>query len=130
VNKALVTRASAVIPIIPFYISTLFKIMKAKGTHEGCVEQLVRLYNDRLYTAESVNDAKKVPLDNGRRIRIDDWEMTDEIQNAVNAQMEKVTEENIFEMTDITGVKHDFMAVNGFDVAGVDYDADVATDRI
>jgi enoyl-[acyl-carrier protein] reductase/trans-2-enoyl-CoA reductase (NAD+) len=130
VNKALVTRASAVIPIIPFYISTLFKIMKAKGTHEGCVEQLVRLYNDRLYTADAVKDAKKVPVDNARRIRIDDWEMTDEVQNAVNAQMAKVTEENIFEMTDIAGVKHDFMAVNGFDVAGVDYEKDVKTDGI
>ncbi len=127
VNKALVTRASAVIPIIPFYISTLFKIMKEQGTHEGCIEQLVRLYNERLYTTESAKDAKKVPVDDARRIRIDDWEMKDEIQEAVNRQMEKVTEENIFETTDIAGFKHDFLEVHGFDVTGVDYEADVET---
>ncbi len=130
VNKALVTRASAVIPVIPFYVSTLFKIMKDQGIHEGCIEQLVRLYKDRLYTAEAVKDPKKVPVDEDHRIRLDDWEMGDNIQEAVNKQMALVTEENIYETTDIAGFKHDFLEVHGFDVPGVDYEADVDTSGI
>jgi enoyl-[acyl-carrier protein] reductase/trans-2-enoyl-CoA reductase (NAD+) len=119
VNKALVTRASAVIPIIPLYISSLFKVMKDMGLHEGCIEQLVRLYRDRLYTADG-----KVPVDSENRIRIDDWEMRDDVQKAVVEKMNKVTAENVYAETDIDGVKHDFLEVHGFDVEGVDYDAE------
>ena len=116
VNKALVTRASAVIPIIPLYISSLFRVMKDMGLHEGCIEQLVRLYRDCLYTADG-----KVPVDSENRIRIDDWEMRDDVQKAVTEKMSKVTAENVFSETDIEGVKHDFLEVHGFDVAGVQY---------
>jgi enoyl-[acyl-carrier protein] reductase/trans-2-enoyl-CoA reductase (NAD+) len=124
VNKALVTRSSAVIPIIPFYVSCLFKVMKEKGLHEGCIEQIVRLYKDRLY-AEGSEESAKVLVDNEGRIRIDDWEMRDDVQQATVERMNAVTEENITALTDIEGFKHDFLEVHGFDVAGVDYNADV-----
>ncbi len=125
VNKALVTRASAVIPVIPLYISCLYKEMKEKGVHEGCIEQLVRLYRDRLYTAKALSDNSKVPVDEARRIRVDDWEMADGIQERTAARMDRVTDENLFEIADVAGFKHDFMEAHGFDVAGVDYGADV-----
>ncbi|MCL2211031.1 MAG: trans-2-enoyl-CoA reductase family protein [Treponema sp.] len=120
VNKALVTRASSVIPIIPLYISSLFKVMKDMKLHEGCIEQIERLYRDRLYTADG-----KVPTDSENRIRIDDWEMRDDVQKAVVEKMKNVTAENVYAQTDIAGVKHDFLEVHGFDVEGVDYDADI-----
>jgi enoyl-[acyl-carrier protein] reductase/trans-2-enoyl-CoA reductase (NAD+) len=125
VNKALVTRASAVIPIIPFYVSCLFRVMKEKGLHEGCIEQIVRLYRDRLFCAEASNDPAKVPVDSEGRIRIDDLEMREDVQQAVRARMESATEETIFSAADVEGFKHDFLEAHGFDVAGVDYDADV-----
>ncbi|NLJ11154.1 MAG: bifunctional NADH-specific enoyl-ACP reductase/trans-2-enoyl-CoA reductase, partial [Treponema sp.] len=125
VNKALVTRASAVIPIIPLYISALFKVMKEKGLHEGCIEQLVRLYKERLYVGEAVQNPSKVPTDSERRIRIDDWEMRDDVQRETKARMEAITEENLFTLADVEGFKHDFLEAHGFDVAGVDYEADV-----
>jgi len=116
VNKALVTRSSAVIPIISLYISCLFKVMKEMGLHEGCMEQTVRLYRDRLYTADGI-----VPVDSEKRIRLDDWEMRDDVQKAVVDKMKKVTPENVFTETDVVGFKRDFMEVHGFDVDGVDY---------
>ncbi|MDR1654567.1 MAG: trans-2-enoyl-CoA reductase family protein [Treponema sp.] len=125
VNKALVTRASAVIPIIPFYVSCLFRVMKEKGLHEGCIEQIVRLYKDRLYSAEGRENPDSIPVDSENRIRIDDWEMRKDIQEAVLERMAKTTEENILELTDIEGFKHDFLEAHGFDVEGVDYDADI-----
>lgn len=125
VNKALVTRASAVIPIIPLYISALFKVMKEKGLHEGCIEQLVRLYKERLYIGEGALNANKVPTDQERRIRIDDWEMREDVQKETKARMEAITEENLFTLADVEGFKHDFLEAHGFDVAGVDYEADV-----
>jgi enoyl-[acyl-carrier protein] reductase/trans-2-enoyl-CoA reductase (NAD+) len=124
VNKALVTRASAVIPVIPFYVSCLFKEMKEKSLHEGCIEQIIRLYRDRLYAAGALGDPGKVPVDVAGRIRIDDWEMREDIQRDTLARMERVTEENIHEVSDIDGFKHDFLEAHGFDVAGVDYDAE------
>jgi enoyl-[acyl-carrier protein] reductase/trans-2-enoyl-CoA reductase (NAD+) len=125
VNKALVTRASAVIPIIPFYVSCLFKVMKEQGLHEGCIEQIVRLYRDRLFSPEGIRDAAKVPVDGEGRIRIDDLEMREDVQRAVQERMESATEETIFSAADVEGFKHDFLEAHGFDVAGVDYDADV-----
>jgi len=109
VNKALVTRSSAVIPIIPLYISSLFRVMKEMGLHEGCIEQITRLYRDRLYTKDG-----KVPVDSENRIRIDDWEMREDVQKAVVEKMKIVTPENVFTETDITGFKHDFLEVHGF----------------
>lgn len=124
VNKGLVTRSSAVIPIISLYLSILFKVMKKKGTHEGCIEQMERLFAERLYTGEN-STAGNVPVDEENRIRVDDWEMQDDVQAEVNKLMAQVNNENIAEICDLEGYKHDFYATNGFDVAGVDYSVDV-----
>jgi enoyl-[acyl-carrier protein] reductase/trans-2-enoyl-CoA reductase (NAD+) len=124
VNRAVVTRSSAVIPIIPLYISCLFKIMKEMGIHEGCIEQIVRLYRDRLYAAES-GDPEMVPVDRKGRIRIDDWEMREDVQKAVMQKMKTISPENVHSETDVAGFKHDFLEVHGFDVAGIDYAVDV-----
>ncbi len=125
VNKGLVTRSSAVIPIISLYLSILFKVMKAKGTHEGCIEQMERLFAERLYTGDNAS-AGKVPVDEENRIRVDDWEMQADVQAEVDKLMAKVNNENIAEICDLDGYRHDFYATNGFDIAGVDYAADVA----
>ena len=130
VNKALVTRASAVIPIIPFYVSCLFKVMKEKGIHEGCIEQIVRLYRDRLYTADAQNDPRKTPADSEGRIRLDDWEMRDDVQQETKSRLESASEETLDSLADLAGFKHDFLEAHGFDVEGVDYDADVNTSGI
>ncbi len=124
-NKGLITRSSSVIPIITLYLAVLFKVMKAKGTHEGCIEQMERLFAERLYTGEG-NGAGKVPTDSEGRIRIDDWELADDVQAEVDRIMPAVTEENLDDTVDLAGVRHDFLAINGFDIEGVDYDKDVA----
>ena len=118
VNKALVTQASSAIPVIPLYISLLYKIMKADGIHEGCIEQIQRLYSQRLYTGNSV-----VTDDKGR-IRIDDWEMRDDVQNEVAILWEKATTESLPEIGDLAGYKQDFLNLFGFGFNGVDYLAD------
>jgi enoyl-[acyl-carrier protein] reductase/trans-2-enoyl-CoA reductase (NAD+) len=128
VNKGLVTRSSAVIPVIPMYLSILFKVMKDKGTHEGCIEQIERLYAERLYTGGAV------PVDADNLIRIDDWEMEDAVQKEVSARMAAIAAETdeakkealLAKFGDLAGYRHDFLAANGFDVAGIDYEADVA----
>lgn len=120
VNKGLVTRASAVIPVIPLYLASLFKVMKEKGTHEGCIEQINRLFDSRLYTVDGV-----IPTDSEHRIRIDDWELDEEVQSAVAAIMATVTDETSRERTDVDQYRHDFLAINGFDIAGIDYDAEI-----
>ena len=124
VQKALVTRASAVIPIIPLYVSCLFKAMKERGLHEGCLEQIMRLYRDRLY-AEGSADPAKVPTDDESRIRLDDWEMREDVQKAALEKMATAAEGNVFEVTDLAGFRRDFLEAHGFDVEGVDYDAEV-----
>ena len=124
INKGLVTRSSAVIPIISLYLSILFKVMKEKGTHEGCIEQMERLFAERLYTGAD-NSAGTVPIDGEHRIRIDDWELEPDVQKEVEKRMAAVTNENLAELGDLAGYKHDFLATNGFDVAGVDYTRDV-----
>lgn len=117
VNKALVTQASSAIPVIPLYISLLYKTMKEKGLHEGCIEQMQRLYADRLYT-------NTIPLDDKGRIRIDDWEMRDDVQEQV-AKLWKVAEtENLSEIGDLAGYKNDFLNLFGFGFDGVDYKAE------
>ena len=124
VNKGLVTRSSAVIPIISLYLSILFKVMKEKGTHEGCIEQMERLFAERLYTGAD-NSAGTVPVDSEHRIRIDDWELEPDVQKEVEKRMAAVTNENLAELGDLAGYKHDFLATNGFDVDGVDYTREV-----
>lgn len=125
VNKGLVTRASAVIPIIPLYLSVLFKIMKKQGTHEGCIEQINRLFGERLYIPKTDGNTA-IPVDEENRIRIDDWEMDEKVQKEVNAIMPQVNEANLSELVDLDGYRHDFLAASGFDIPGVDYEADIA----
>ena len=118
VNKALVTQASSAIPVIPLYISLLYKIMKAEGVHEGCIEQIQRLFEQRLYTG------KEVLTDDKGRIRIDDWEMREDIQDRIKTLWEKATTENLSEIGDLAGYKQDFLNLFGFGFEGVDYNAD------
>jgi enoyl-[acyl-carrier protein] reductase/trans-2-enoyl-CoA reductase (NAD+) len=118
VNKALVTQASSAIPVIPLYISLLYKIMKAEGIHEGCIEQIQRLFEQRLYTNGNV------PTDDKGRIRIDDWEMRDDVQERIKSLWEKATSENLSEIGDLAGYKQDFLNLFGFGFDGVDYKAD------
>lgn len=119
VNKALVTQASSAIPVIPLYISLLYKVMKEEGVHEGCIEQIERLFSERLY-------ADNIPLDDEGRIRIDDWEMREDIQAKVLELWKKATTETLPEIGDLEGYRTDFFNLFGFDVEGVDYDADVS----
>jgi len=118
VNKALVTQASSAIPVIPLYISLLYKTMKEKGTHEGCIEQIQRLYQDRLYTG------KDIPTDEKGRIRIDDWEMSEDIQSKVSQLWEQATTETLPAIGDLNGYKSDFLNLFGFGFDGIDYTAD------
>ncbi|RYF12764.1 MAG: trans-2-enoyl-CoA reductase family protein [Flavobacteriales bacterium] len=119
VNKALVTQASSAIPVIPLYISFLYKIMKEDGIHEGCIEQIQRLFADRLYVSDVV------PVDEKGRIRIDDWEMKPDVQAKVAELWKNATTETLPETGDLAGYKKDFLNLFGFDVDGVDYQADV-----
>lgn len=118
VNKALVTQASSAIPVIPLYISLLYKVMKKEGVHEGCIEQIQRLYQQRLYTGN------EVPTDDKGRIRIDDWEMRDDIQAQVSKLWAEATTENLEEIGDLEGYRSDFYNLFGFGFDQVDYKAD------
>ncbi|SDS15932.1 enoyl-[acyl-carrier protein] reductase / trans-2-enoyl-CoA reductase (NAD+) [Polaribacter sp. KT25b] len=118
VNKALVTQASSAIPVIPLYISLLYKVMKAKGIHEGCIEQIQRLYSERVFGGD-------LDLDEKGRIRIDDWEMREDVQAEVDKLWPTATTENLSEIGDLEGYSNDFFNLFGFKVDGVDYDADV-----
>ena len=115
VNKALVTQASSAIPVIPLYISLLYKIMKEEGTHEGCIEQIQRLFSQRLYTGATI------PVDEAGRIRIDDWELNPEIQQKVADLWKIATTENLPEIGDLLGYRSDFHNLFGFGFKGVDY---------
>jgi enoyl-[acyl-carrier protein] reductase/trans-2-enoyl-CoA reductase (NAD+) len=121
VNKAVVTQASSAIPVVPLYISILFKVMKAKGSHEDCIEQMVRLLNDRLYG----NDLE---LDSAGRIRVDDWEMEPDVQQAVADIWPSITSETLNDESDYIGYQKNFLMLFGFGLPGVDYDEDVEVD--
>lgn len=118
VNKALVTQASSAIPVIPLYISLLYKIMKEAGIHEGCIEQIQRLFSERLYTG------KPIPTDDSGRIRIDDWEMREDIQAKIVTLWHQATTESLPEIGDLEGYRKDFLNLFGFEFGGVDYKAD------
>ncbi len=118
VNKALVTQASSAIPVIPLYMSILFKIMKAEGTSEGCIEQIMRLFKDRLYTGHPI------PTDEQGRIRIDDLEMKPAVQASVAELWQSANTENLSSIGDLIGYTHDFYNLFGFKVEGVDYTID------
>ncbi len=119
VNKALVTQASSAIPVVPLYISILYRIMKAKGTHEGCIEQMQRLFATQLYNGNSPK------FDTEGRVRVDDWEMRPEIQDAVSKIWPQATTENLEQLTDIAGYRTEFLKLFGFGLPGVDYEAEV-----
>jgi enoyl-[acyl-carrier protein] reductase/trans-2-enoyl-CoA reductase (NAD+) len=124
VNKALVTQASSAIPFMPLYISLLYKVMKEKGIHEGCLEQMDRLFRSKLYTG------KPIPVDAENRIRMDDWELRDDVQAEVEKLWEKVDTANGSALADIAGYRTDFHRLYGFAYAGVDYKADVPESAI
>lgn len=119
VNKALVTQASSAIPVIPLYISLLYKTMKAKGLHEGCIEQIDRLFRERLYRDGDI------PVDDANRIRIDDWEMREDVQNTVAALWEQADTDTLPAIGDLAGYKSEFLSLFGFGLEGIDYSADV-----
>lgn len=118
VNKALVTQASAAIPIVPLYIAIMYDVMKGKGVHEGCLEQMDRLFREKNFMKEPVTD------ENGL-IRLDDWELKDEVQEEIMRRYSIVTSDNVMELADIEGYWDDFYQMFGFHVEDVDYEADV-----
>lgn len=118
VNKAVVTQSSAAIPIVPLYISLLFKVMKEKGLHEGCIEQMYRMLHDRLCK-------EKVVTDENRLIRMDDYEMKPEVQEAVASLWGRVSKDVIQELADVDGYWQEFYEIFGFRIEGVNYSADV-----
>jgi enoyl-[acyl-carrier protein] reductase/trans-2-enoyl-CoA reductase (NAD+) len=122
VNKALTTQASSAIPVVPLYISILYKIMKAKGTHEGTAEQIARLYRDHLAPG------RQPRVDGDGRIRIDDLEMDPDTQREVLALWPQITSENLFQLTDYASFKQEFRALFGFEIPGIDYAQPVETD--
>ncbi len=119
VMKGLVTQASSAIPVVPLYISLLSRVLKEKGLHEGCIEQIHRMFSTRLYAGGAAD------RDGDGRIRMDDWEMRDDVQSVIDELWPQITTENLRDLTDYDGYKADFLKLFGFGVPGVDYDADV-----
>ena len=118
VNKALVTQASSAIPVIPLYISLLYKVMKKDENHEGCIEQIQRLFKDRLYTSN------EIPVDEKGRIRIDDWEMLDSVQSQVAELWPVASTESLPLIGDLQGYKSEFLSLFGFGLDSIDYSLD------
>jgi len=121
VLKSVVTQASAAIPVLPLYIAIAFKVMKEKGLHEGTLDQLDRLFRERMYRA----DGAPAELDEEGRLRLDDWELRDDVQAQCKALWPQITTENLFALTDYAGYKHEFLKLFGFERDDVDYDAEV-----
>ena len=121
VLKAVVTQSSSAIPIMPLYLSILFKEMKIDGSHEGCIEQLYRLFTEGLYSDNP-------RLDGEGRLRMDEREMRADVQAKVAESWAKISTENLNQLTDFAGYKHEFLSLFGFGVAGVDYDQEVASE--
>jgi len=119
VNKALVTQASSAIPVVPLYIAILYKIMKAQGTHEGCIEQIQRLFSTQIYAPSGPT------FDQLGRVRVDDLEMKPDVQSSVAAIWPGVTTETLGGSTDIAGYRSEFMKLFGFGLAGIDYEAEI-----
>lgn len=120
VNKALVTQSSSAIPIVPLYISILYKVMKEMNIHEGCIEQMQRMFAEKIYGGE-------VKVDTEGLIRLDDWEMRDDVQAKVAEAWDKINAENLNELADIDGYNKDFIKLFGFEADGVDYEAETDT---
>ncbi len=119
INKALVTQASSAIPVVPLYVSVLYKVMKEKGIHEGCIEQIQRLFSTQLYNGNFID------YDDMGRARIDNLELRSDVQDAVFSLWDKINTGNLYELTDFAGYKAEFMKLFGFGVDGVDYSKDV-----
>lgn len=119
VNKALVTQASSAIPVVPLYLSVLYKVMKDKGIHEGCIQQIYRLLKDKVYGAQGF-----VVEDDGM-LHVDDWEMREDVQSDVMDIWHKINSDNLLELADTEGYWEDFYHMFGFQMDGVDYSADV-----
>ena len=119
VNKALVTQASSAIPVVPLYISILYRVMKEKGLHEGCIEQIYRLFKTQMYNGSALT------FDEGGRVRIDDWEMSPEVQAAIAPIWQQVSTENLEQITDMAGYRTEFLKLFGFGLPGVNYEADI-----
>ncbi|MDR1413465.1 MAG: trans-2-enoyl-CoA reductase family protein [Puniceicoccales bacterium] len=120
VNKAVVTQASAAIPVVPLYISILFKVMKEKGCHEGCIEQMVRLFRDHLFGQSPLKY-----LDEEGRIRLDELELSEDVQRTVLDIWPKVSTENLHQLSDIKGYRQEFLKLFGFGLESIDYGKDV-----
>ena len=118
VLKAVVTQASAAIPAMPIYLAILFKVMKARGTHEGCIEQVDRLFRDSLYGSKAGPDAEG-------RLRADDLELDPSVQSEVETLWGQISTDNLSDLSDFDGYRREFLQLFGFEVDGVDYDADV-----
>ena len=118
VNKALVTQSSAAIPIVPLYISIMYKVMKEMGNHEGCIEQIYRMFHERLLEDPTIVDAQGL-------IRVDDYELSEEVQDRIKESWETVNEDNLEELADIDGYWDDFYQMFGFRIDGVDYEEDL-----
>jgi len=119
VNKALVTQSSSAIPFIPLYFILLMKVMKMKNLHEECIQQIYRLFSTKLYSGKSV------PLDEEGRIRMDDWELKEDVQKEVMQNWEKINSKNLKELADLDGYHEDFLKLFGFGFSDVAYEADV-----
>ncbi len=117
VNKALVTQASSAIPVVPLYISLLYKVMKDEGTHEDTIEQMDRMLRDRIYNANPQPD-------NAGRIRVDDWEMKPQVQEIVAKHWAQVNTDNFHQLGDFAGYQSSFLRLFGFGLSGVDYSAE------
>ncbi|MDR6963586.1 enoyl-ACP reductase FabV [Shewanella putrefaciens] len=121
VLKSVVTQASSAIPVMPLYIAMVFKKMRQEGLHEGCMEQIYRMFSERLYRT----DGAKPETDSDNRLRLDDWELRDDIQQHCRDLWPQVTTENLSELTDYREYKAEFIKLFGFGIEGIDYDADV-----
>ncbi|MFB9133869.1 enoyl-ACP reductase FabV [Vibrio olivae] len=121
VLKSVVTQASSAIPVMPLYISMVFKKMREEGVHEGCMEQIFRMFSQRLYK----DDGSAPEVDDKNRLRLDDWELREDIQQHCRQLWPQITSENLKELTDYEEYKEEFLKLFGFGVDGVDYDADV-----
>lgn len=118
VLKSVVTQASSAIPVMPLYLSMVFKIMREEGVHEGCMEQVYRLFKTAI-----AGDSGQI--DDSNRMRMDDWELREDIQQKCRDLWPQVTSENLFDVTDYQLYKDEFLKLFGFGVDGVDYEADV-----
>ena len=125
VNKALVTQASSAIPVVPLYISLLYRVMQDVGSHEDCQKQMNRLLH-RLYPSALTGDFSAIPTDKAGRLRLDDWEMRPEVQAEVDARWQQVTGENIEALGDLEEYRKDFLRIFGFGLEDVDYEADIS----